>query len=138
MRAQAFAKRVLPHERLQLPDELGVPAGSDIRLDPILEARKAKLLEAGDLGLGEALERELAERRPAPERERFGVPTLPVQALEALEVELSLVDPEQIAGSLGLHTVFAKLLAQLQNLAEQVFRFGPLAGLHQHGAQIIL
>jgi hypothetical protein len=104
---------VLPDKRLQVPDKLGVSTGGEIRLGPILEADKAKLSETGDLGLGEALGRELAERRPAPERERLGVPTLVVQALEALEVELSLLDPQQIAWNLRLYTLFSKLLAQL-------------------------
>src|SRR5436190_1791850 len=91
----------------------GVPTGGEIRLDPIFEADKANLSETGDLGLGEALERELAEGRPAPERERLGMPALYVQALEALEVELSLLDSQQIAGGLRLQTVLSKLLAQL-------------------------
>ena len=65
-----------------------MPTGGEIRLDPILEADKAKLSKTRDLGLGEALERELAEGRPAPERERLGVPALCAQASEALEIEL--------------------------------------------------
>src|SRR5262245_63266151 len=45
---------MLLDERLQVPDELGVPTGGEIRLDPTLEAHKAKLLKTGDLGLGES------------------------------------------------------------------------------------
>jgi len=104
---------MLLDERLEVTYELGVPTGGEIRLDPILEAHEAKLLKARDLGLGEALERELAKRRPAPEREGLRMPTLRLQALEALEVEFALFDPQQIARSLRLHALSSKLLAQL-------------------------
>ncbi len=58
-------------ECLELSDELGVPAESEIGLDPLLERDRAQLLQPGDLGLGERLVEEVRERRPAPERERL-------------------------------------------------------------------
>jgi hypothetical protein len=46
------------------------PAG-EVGSDPLLQAGQAELLEATDLGLGEALARAVGERRPAPERKRL-------------------------------------------------------------------
>ena len=47
-----------------------VPAELDLGLQPILERGQPELVEPGDLVLEERLEREIGERRPAPERER--------------------------------------------------------------------
>ena len=58
-------------EPLQLADELGVAAGGEVGLDAQLERGEPLLLQARDLGAGERLERELGERRPAPQRERL-------------------------------------------------------------------
>ena len=42
-----------------------------MRLGPRLQRRQALLLEPGDLRLGERLERQFRQRRPAPQRERL-------------------------------------------------------------------
>ena len=39
---------MLGDERLELADELGVPSGVEVDLDPLLEAREVQLLEACD------------------------------------------------------------------------------------------
>ena len=82
-------------------------AQGKVDLDPLLERRQAKLLEAGDLGSGERLVGEVRERRPPPEGEglpqggrgrlspagdlRF--PRLLDQPLEAVEIELARLEP---------------------------------------------
>ena len=71
LRPHAFSERMLLDQRLQLTDELGVAAPSDVTLDPFLETRETELVQAGDLGLGEALVCELGEGRPTPQRQRF-------------------------------------------------------------------
>ena len=70
--ARALAKRVLADERLELADELGGATELELRLDPLLDRRQAKLLEPRRLVLGERLVREVGERRAAPELKRFG------------------------------------------------------------------
>ena len=47
-----------------------VTAELDLGLEPVLERGQPQLVEPGDLVLEERLEREVGERRPAPERER--------------------------------------------------------------------
>ena len=58
-------------ERLELRDELGVPAKREVGLDALLEHDSAELLETCDLGLGKRLVEEVRERRAAPEGERL-------------------------------------------------------------------
>ncbi len=82
-------------------------AQCEVGLDPPLERRDSKLLEASALAPRERL-RELGQRRAAPERERFAQlpgrprrftfrernPALVEQALEARQVELLFRDLE--------------------------------------------
>ena len=63
---------MLGDERLQLADELGVPAELELGVDPLLDRGEAQLLEAGDLALGEGVVGEVGQRLAAPERERLG------------------------------------------------------------------
>ena len=58
-------------ERLQLGDELAPRPELEVGVDPLLERVQPQLLEPADLALREALELEIGERRPAPERERL-------------------------------------------------------------------
>ena len=58
---------MLAHERLQLADQFRVPSVREVELDPLLEACEAKLLQTGDLGLGEALVGEVRQRISAPQ-----------------------------------------------------------------------
>ena len=68
---EPLAERVLVDARLELGHDRAVPAEPEQRLDPSLDRLEAKLVEAMDLALGELGERELAERRAAPEGERL-------------------------------------------------------------------
>ena len=47
--AVAIARRVRPHQRIQLADQLGVSAGGEVIIVAILETGEAKLIEACDL-----------------------------------------------------------------------------------------
>ena len=78
LRAQALSQRLLVDEPLELADELGVLAERQVGLDALLETREAGFLEAGRLGLGERLVREVGERRPAPGRAPGAAAFLPV------------------------------------------------------------
>ena len=68
---EPLARRVLGDEPPQLADDLGVAAGGEVGLDAQLERGQPLLLEPRDLGLRERLERQVGERRPAPQRERL-------------------------------------------------------------------
>ena len=71
-----------------------------------------QLFDPGDLGLREAVERELLQRRPAPERERLvqrherqgrvgSGARLVDELLESMQVELSRFETQKIAGRTG-------------------------------------
>ncbi len=98
-RPQPLAERELARERLELADDLDVPARREVGRDPLLERLEPQLVEAGDL----AGERRSARgrRTPArPQRERlaqrsrtrpgspFGGPRLAHERLEPGRVEL--------------------------------------------------
>ena len=71
LRAQPLLQWVLRDERLELRDEVDVPAERQVGVDPLDQRAQAKLLEPTDLVLGERLVGELCEWRAAPHRERF-------------------------------------------------------------------
>ena len=112
LRARALAQRVAGHERLEFGHQLAVPAELEVRLDPVLQCRRAHALQPRDLRLGEGLEGEVGQRRAAPLRERRAqtrggtlrdpgrerAPTLVGHALEALEVELARLQEQAVAG----------------------------------------
>jgi hypothetical protein len=58
---------VRPQERLELDDDLAVPAECQVGIDPALQRHQPQLLEAGDLVLGERLVGEVDQWRSAPE-----------------------------------------------------------------------
>ena len=85
---EVLAERVQADERLELADQLRVASVREIELDPLLDARQAKLLQTGDLGLGEALVGEVRQRFPPPLLERLlRFPAVP-QDLKTAEIEL--------------------------------------------------
>jgi hypothetical protein len=71
LRAQALAVRVGGDQRLQLADDLRVPAELELRLDELLERGHAQVVQARDLALREGLVGEVVERAAAPEGERL-------------------------------------------------------------------
>jgi hypothetical protein len=86
-----------------------VAAEREIGLEPLLERGRAKLVEAHALRSYERHVREVRERRPAPERERLAErPGSSCRCLrsgtfdellEAVEIELVLLDVEDVADS---------------------------------------
>ena len=99
-------------EPLELTDKLRVAPKGEIGLDPLLESRKASLLEPGDLPLGERLVGEVGKRRATPEGKRRSqglrsaggvslrkrTSSLLGQACEECGVELTRLDPHEVAG----------------------------------------
>ena len=69
--AQALVEGVLLDERLELGNEVDVPAEVELGVDQVLRRRQPQLLETGDLDGRERLVDEIGERRAAPEREPF-------------------------------------------------------------------
>ena len=105
---QAGANRMAPQR------ELG--------LDPLLERGQPLLFQPRSLAAGEGVA-ELRQRRPTPQGQPF--PVQPgglggllrarrrYQRLEAMEVEFTIADPDEIAGGLRQDQIPAERLAQL-------------------------
>ena len=120
--AQTLLQWVLSDKRLELPDQVGVPAERQVHVDPLDQRAQAKLLEPTDLVVGERFVRELGERRAVPHGERFaeqqrrtfgvtgGLRRAPVREPlpEAVDVELLRPDTECIASCQRLQTVVAQ------------------------------
>ena len=110
--AEPLAQRVAPRELLELPDQLGVAAEREVRVDAELERLDVRLLEPCYVIAGEALVLEVAERPTAPEveglpqaRGRLGrpavlerVPAGVAQPLEAVEIERAVGEDRRVAG----------------------------------------
>ena len=111
--AELLTEGVLLHQDLQLTDELCMPAAGQVTVDPFLQAAEVKLLQAGDLTLGEVLIGELRERRPTPERERRVQLSLRGPTPELLEIERVGRDTKQVAGWPRLDTRLSDQLPQL-------------------------
>ena len=108
LRAQALAQRVLGDQRLELGHELRAAPEREIGVEAVLERHQPQLLQAGDLALAERLEREVGQRRAAPQRERLaqrprGRPPIWSRArrgeepLEAVQVERVRPEPQLVA-----------------------------------------
>ena len=114
--AEMLAERIGACESVELADQLRVAAVGEIALDPLLETGEAKLLQACDLGFGEAPVGEVGQRVSSPERERLRrLPVVP-QELETAEIELLRPEPQQISARLRLQAVPAEHLAQLRDV----------------------
>ena len=114
---EALAQRVLAERGREPPGRFDVPALGELALEPPFQRREPQLLEPCDLTLRERLEGEVRQRRPAPQRQRLLVALLGEQPLEAMQVELVVVDPEQVAGRPRLEPVVAQQPPQLGDLA---------------------
>ena len=124
---EPLARRILRHQLPQLRYELGMPAGGGVGLDAQLERAQALFLEPRDLGLGERLERQVGERRAAPQAgglaqqgrrlvraaRRQGAAALLDELREALGVQLARLHTQPVAGRRrGDYLVVAERLAQ--------------------------
>ena len=113
---------MLRDERLELASQPRVLPRGQVGLDALLQCREAQVLQARHVRARERLVGQVGQRRPAPEAERLaqlrgggsGVSLggLGDERLEAGQVELGWLDPEQIAGGTGQQPSVAELLAQ--------------------------
>ena len=123
---ESLAVRVLGRERLELGDDGGVPTAGEFRVVAKLERRQAQLLQPLRLGGPPRLFGEVGERRPAPHRERLaevvrrvlratGLESRPAafeRALEAVEVELVLLDDDAVSAARRLDPLGAERAPQ--------------------------
>ena len=116
---EALAQRVGPDGRRQLPDELGVSAVAELVLEPCFQRGQTQLLEARDLALREVLEREIGERRAAPECQRLPVAVLREQLAEAVQIELVRLDTQHVAGMPRLQPAGTEQPPQPRHVAVQ-------------------
>ena len=130
---QVLAERVLGDECLELCDQLVVAPEREVGIDSQLDRRQPDLLEPGDRGLREVLVGKVRERRAPPERERVAqpcrrlrgptaaeqAPALVHQPLEAMEIQVVGLDPEDVAGGPGLQHVLRKRLAESRDVDPQ-------------------
>jgi hypothetical protein len=124
LRTEAFPERMRGNERLELADQLALAAAFEVGVDPILEGGRMESFEPPDLRLGEGLEREVGQRRSAPQgqglaelpRALLGTegPGLIEQLLEAKCVDAAALDTEQVAGRLRYDDVWAEQLPELE------------------------
>ena len=109
---ETLVERMRMDERLELRNELCVAAEREVCIDAQLQRREARSFETLGFRLRENVVRQLGEGLPAPESQRlaeqpartrgvFRAFRLAHQALEAEQVELAGVDPNEVARVLG-------------------------------------
>jgi hypothetical protein len=103
--------------RLELTDDLAVPAGCEVMVDHQLDRREPQLLQPADLGAGERLVGDVVERRSAPQPQRVARRTVRDEALEQRRVDAVWSEAELVAvaarDDLGAVGTGAQRLAQL-------------------------
>ena len=104
---------MLCDEHLELAHEGRVPAGREVHVDPVLDTGEAKLFDAADLALGEALIGEVGQRLPSPQGQGLGELACSREAAETLKVELVVLHAKQVAGRSCLESFSADRLAEL-------------------------
>ena len=135
--------RVLGDERLELSDQLVVSPERELGVDPELDCGQPDLLEPGDGSLSKALKGEVGKRRASPQLQcvveslrRVGrqaasqqAPRLVGEVLEAVEIELVGLDPDEVARRPGRQHVVRKGLAKSRDVDAQRGR-GVLGRVH--------
>jgi hypothetical protein len=122
LRPELFAQRVLFDQLLDLTYQLGCGPEREIGLDPLLERREPQLLEPAQFVTHARLVRQVFESATAPKTEcrlqllrslaRLRALRLRDQPLEAREVEVFGIDPQDVPGRLRQEQVGADRLAQ--------------------------
>ena len=121
---QAFAKRIVGHEPLQLGHKLEAATQLEIRVDPLLQCVKPPLLQLSCIGAGKRLEQNVGQGGAAPDRERCTqivcrsrrVPRAGSatgachEGLESVDIELARLHPERVTGGLATQPVAAEHL----------------------------
>ena len=124
--AQALVERMGADQRVELGRDGGMAAAGELRLEPVAETGQPELFEPGDLGLGEALARDVGEGGAAPQLQRVakrrggrgGVPAGELLApargalLEAVGVEPAGCEPQRVAAARALDDAVAERRAQ--------------------------
>jgi hypothetical protein len=111
LRVQPLTQRVASQQRFDLGDDLQMAARSEVRLDGEARRGLAQALETRDLARRERLVRQVRERLPAEQRQRFArrVPGIPGgavtarlgdQPLEAADVDQLRIDAQLVAASM--------------------------------------
>ena len=124
---QALAQRLLGHQRRQPRHELELAAGGELGIDLELERDEPQLVEPAQLGGGEGLVGHVAERIPAPQRERFAGFAVAVadgaghEVGEARHVDRSGLDAQLVAAATRDDRA-RQQLAQLRDVALQHLR----------------
>ena len=124
---------MLPHERLELLDKLRAPAERELDVEALLQRDEPALVESSGRLRRKRLGEHVRERLPWPESERLaersqggrsvgGFPRRGDDALEAVEVELARLDPEQIARGAADDAVGPEHPAQLREVAVKRLR----------------
>src|SRR5439155_16619607 len=126
---EALAEGILCDQQLELTNELGPRAESQLRVHQVLKRGGTQLLQAPDHGRGERLEGKVRKRRAAPELERLpqlrgslfatGGAALTCQALKAAEVDLFLRHLEDVAAPAREQEVRPEQTAELGDVVSQ-------------------
>jgi hypothetical protein len=93
---QALSQRLLGRGRIDLPDDLAVPAVREIGVHGQLDCPQAQLLQAADLAAGERLVRDVGQRRAAPQRQRLARHPARDQLLEAVGVQATVSEAQLV------------------------------------------
>src|SRR5215208_3565652 len=98
---QALLERMRHHERLELPEELAVPAELNVKLDRLDRCREALFLEPRPLGIEQLVPAGSLQRRSSPDAERLldrrprvVEPTVGVCSARPAECRLPAIDVE--------------------------------------------
>jgi len=124
---------VLGDERLELAGQLVVAPECEVGVDPQLNRSQPDFLEPGNRRLGKVLVGEVCERWAPPQRKRVAeslrrvlrqtaseqAPPFLDQALEAAEVELVAIDPDQVTGRSRRQHALRKRLAKPRDVHPQ-------------------
>ena len=126
LRPRPLPQRLLPHEGLEVTDEVRVATQLQFRFDTVLKRRYAQLLEARDRSVGKLRVGEVGERTAVPELERLAEPRdglrglarrerFPAgggQLLELLRVDALRPDDELVAAWPGDERPLRQLAAE--------------------------
>ena len=94
---QALSQRLLGRDRLDLPDDLPVPAARQVAVHGQLDRPQAQLLQAADLAARERLVRDVGQRRAAPQHQRLARHPAGDQLLEAMSVQATVAQAQLVA-----------------------------------------
>ncbi len=96
---QVLAQRFLHHERRELADDVGVPAGVEVGADRHLRRAQAQLAEAANLRARERLVSHVRQRLSAPQPERLAPAGRVEQTLGERGVDVALRQLELVAAT---------------------------------------